>query len=112
MLIALAVVGIAMTAAIQATSQNILATAYLEKKMVASWVGMQALNEIRLGLIPLSGDRIEKHTTMLDADWYWQANIEATANNHIQKLFVNVSQHEDRSKPLATFESYIYNANE
>ncbi len=49
-LIALAIVGIAMTAIIKATSQNIRSTAYLQNKLIAMWVGQQVSNEMLAGI--------------------------------------------------------------
>ena len=52
-LIALAIVSIAMTAIIKATSQNIRSTQYLEHKTLAAWVGEEVLNKARVELLRL-----------------------------------------------------------
>ena len=46
-LIALAIISIALTAIIKASSQNIKDTAYLEDKAIANWVGLEVMNEVK-----------------------------------------------------------------
>lgn len=111
-LIALAIVGIAMTAVIKAASQNIHATAYLQNKSIATWVGQEILNEARVGTLSLPNppDTLKEKTMMLGQTWYWEAHKESTANKHILKLSVDVFNHEPESDdaPIATLETYTY----
>lgn len=114
-LIALAIIGIAMTAIIKATTQNIRSTAYLQNKTIAMWVGSQVLNEARAGILKLpdAPDKRKQMTTMLGQDWYWQANQEATPNKRIYKITVSVFAHENENEeetPLIRLESYVYHA--
>jgi len=93
-LVALAIVGIAMTAMIKVTSQTIRATYYIENKMVAAWVAQTVINEVRAGVRQIT--EAESHslttTTMLGKEWYWQATQEHTPNEHIKKIIVSVFQ--------------------
>jgi general secretion pathway protein I len=112
-LIALAIVGIAMTAIIKATSQNIRSTAYLQNKMIAMWVGQQAMNEVRAGIIQVSSsDSRKQTTTMFDQQWEWVATQEETPNQLIKKIMIKVfkdSNPEDEEiLPIITLESYTY----
>lgn len=111
-LIALAIMSIAMTAIIKATTQNIRSTAYLQNKMMATWVGKYVMNEARLGLIvlPKSSQPVKEKMTLLDRDWYWQAQRDATPNKRIDKIAVDVFEREDdeTASPLVSLESYIY----
>lgn len=108
-LVALAIVGIAMTAIIKAASQNIRSTHYLQNKTTALWVGQNLLNEARLGLIPEQENT--KTTSMLGRDWYSQIEFKETPNKRIKKITVNVSDHEDLGEdeaPLVSLEGYLY----
>lgn len=111
-LIALAIIGIAMTAIIQATTQTIRHTAYLQNKTIALWVGERVLNEARLDLITLpdAPDKRKQMLTMLGQDWYWQAGQEVTANKRIYKITVDVFTQKDEKTPVISLESYRYHA--
>lgn len=113
-LIALAIISIAMTAIIKAATQNIHNLTYLQDKMIATWVGQQALNEVRVRiLMPDSNNNIlQQSTTMLGKEWSWKIKQTETANPRIKKVSVTVypkGKEEDES-PLANLESYIYYA--
>lgn len=107
-LVALAILAIALTAIIKATTQNIKDNVYLQQKTIATWVASNVMNEIRLGLLkaPSAPGEIEDETEMLNLTWKYKANITATANQHIQR--VNVTVEGKNEQPLANLESYIY----
>lgn len=114
-LIALAIVAIAMTAIIKATSQNIRGSTYIKDKTIAMWVGQQVLNEARIGLLQPSKDseKLKAKTKMLNADWYWDLSQSETPNKRIKKVEVRVFTHEvdnDDESPTITMETYIYHA--
>ena len=96
-LIALAIISIAMTAVIKATSQNIHSTSYLQQKTTAMWVGTQVINEARANLLKMdrSSGSQKLTTEMLGKDWYWQTAEEETPNPHIKKIMVKVYENED-----------------
>lgn len=112
-LIALAIISIAMTAVIKATSQNIHSTSYLQRKTIAMWVGSQVINEMRAGLIKSERSSLNQKltTTMLGNEWYWQTEEEETPSPRIKKIKVKVYETEDEeaeAKPIITLESYTY----
>lgn len=112
-LIALAILSIAMTAVIKATSQNIRATTYLQDKTIALWVGQEVLSEAQVGIISLTSDtdRIKQTRTMLGKEWYFTDAQEDTPNKHIKKIRVQVfASREDEASPLINLESYFYHA--
>ena len=116
-LVALAIIAIALTAVIKATSQNIRGTGYLQKKTIALWVAEQAMNEVRVGLVKTSSDsRNDSHEShMLDRDMYWHAIQAATGNKSIKKITINVYDKkdiEDDESPIVTLEGYVYDANQ
>ncbi|MDR3492524.1 MAG: type II secretion system minor pseudopilin GspI [Gammaproteobacteria bacterium] len=106
-LIALAIISIALTAIIKATSQNIRDTAYLQDKMIAHWVGLQVINEVRADVLKLSNSSLSNETEMLGKNWQWQASLADTPNPAIKKIDVSVSR-KDEDKKLLTLSSYKY----
>lgn len=112
-LIALAIVGIALTAVIKTTSQNIRSTTYLQDKTIALWVAQLVLNEARTGVVKLPDppDKKTDEMTMLNRKWYVEASQQATANKRIEKVAVKVFRHknEDEETPIIDLETYIYN---
>lgn len=120
-LIALAIMGIALTAAIKATTQTTHSTAYLQDKIIATWVGENVLNEVATGVLKLSKEqqRTSFKTNMLGRDWYWRAAQEETANHRIEKISVSVSAHENDDENqdedtntfgLVNLETYVYHS--
>lgn len=111
-LIALAIAGIAMTAVIKATSQNILATHHLENKTIALWVGKEVISEIQTELLVLhEGDPVKRTTTMFNKDWTWKAYQVNTPNKRIKKILVQVYENDNEDaepNPIITLESYRY----
>jgi general secretion pathway protein I len=107
-LVALAIIGIAMTAIIKSTSQNIRDTHYLQQKVIANWVATRIINETRAGLINLSKtDELTEETDMLNQTWVWKANVEETPNPNIQSIKVAVFR-KDSDHELIQLSSYIY----
>ncbi len=107
-LIALAIVGIALTAIIKSTSQNIRDTQYLQQKVIANWVAMRIINEARAELIDLSkSNEISDETEMLATFWTWRATVEPTPNPKIQALHVAVFP-KDSDQEIINLSSYLY----
>jgi len=112
-LIALAIISIAMTAVIKATTQNIRETDYLQQKTMAMWVGQNVLNEVRAGVLvlPDGASSLKQETVLLGRPWYWQAFKETTPNKRISKIEVKVFNHEEEQEeatPLIRLETYLY----
>lgn len=107
-LVALAILGIAMTAIIKVASQNIRDTHYLQQKVMATWVAARIINEARAGLINLSkSDEISEETEMLGQSWIWKASIEDSPNPSIKELHVGVF-HKDNNHEIIQLTSYLY----
>ncbi|HSW70249.1 MAG TPA: type II secretion system minor pseudopilin GspI [Gammaproteobacteria bacterium] len=107
-LIALAILGIALTAIIQSASQNIKNTIYLQNRTIAVWVGTYVINSIRIGVIKLSGtpDILSKENQTLGQNFVWEAALDATPNPRIKKIRVDVYHLPGHNKS-AHLESYV-----
>lgn len=112
-LIALAIISIALTAIIKATTQSIRANTYLQNKTIALWIAEEVMSEARLKLLtlPEAPDQLKQNTTVLGRPWHWQASEEITSNPRINKITVNVFADRDEKEgetPLIDLESYVY----
>ena len=112
-LVALAIVGIAMTAIIKAAAQNLRHTSHIQETTMAHWVAQNVLAEAQLGLakLPEAPGKFAKTTQMLDQEWYWQASQIKTPNRRIQKIVVDVFKDKAASEeedPLFTLTGYRY----
>lgn len=110
-LIALAIIAIALTAIVKATTENIRSTSYLQHKTLALWVAEDILNKARTGVITLSGDNDSNDNvvTILGEDWHWKGKSDSSANPHIKKINIDVyASDNDDASPVISLESYVY----
>lgn len=96
-LVALAVVGIAMGAAMSAMSRGVDNLTVLERRTLSSWVAENQISNLRIELMrnlqmptELNGEE-----EMAGRIWYWQANIEATEDEAVNRMLMRVSLRED-----------------
>jgi general secretion pathway protein I len=108
-MIALAIISISLTAVIKATSQNIKDTIYLQNKMTAHWVGMNVMNQVRVGLLKVSSqaNNLEEETEMLGSKWAWTAYTKDTPNPQIKEIHVEVVSLPEK-KQMANLMSFLY----
>lgn len=109
-LIALAIVGIALTAVIKAASQSIRSTDYLQNKAIAVLVAKNLLSEARTNVLrlPDAPGKLNETSEVLGKAWYWTAYQERTPNKHIKKIMIDVYTQEARTSPIISLESYRY----
>jgi general secretion pathway protein I len=108
-LIALAILSIALTAMIKATSQTIKNTIYIQEKTIAHWVGLKVMNEALSGFItlPTQSDSLSDTTEMLGENWDWEAHTQATQVPTISRIQVDVFQQPHHLK-MTSLVSYRY----
>lgn len=108
-LIALAILSIALTAVIKSASENIRNTLYLQNRTIATWIGTNVINSIRIGVIkaPSAPDKLSQDDQTLGQNWTWKAMINVTPNPLIKQITVDVYHQPDNNK-FAHLESYLY----
>lgn len=111
-LVALAIIAIAMTAAIKAISVDIRGISHLQEKTMALWVGEQVINEARVGALTLpSHESLHEETLLLGRTWYWVLSQAATPNPRIKEVTVRVyatqEDAEQGESHLITLTSYL-----
>ncbi len=104
-LIALAILSIALTAIIKSTSQTIRNTLYLQNRMIATWVGTDVINQIRLRLLTIA-EPLKQESYTLGQTWIWEASVNPTPNPRIKQIVVDVYEQPGNSK-MAHLESYF-----
>lgn len=97
-LVSLAIIAIALTAIIKATSTNISNTTRVKSKAISHMVQMNAVSMLQLNLIPISGQTINQSTVMFHQKWYWKARVLPTPSYHIKQLLITISD-----KPTGPF---------
>ncbi|GEM_PF-1063301 len=105
-LLALAVIAIALTALLKATSQNTIFTQRLKEKSIGHWVAQQGIASIQIGLVVIALNQENTQSmVMAGKKWYWRALITPTSIKKMQKISVQVSQKEatDFSEPLIAY---------
>jgi general secretion pathway protein I len=91
-LLALAVIAIALTALLKASSQDVSFTHRIKQKTISHWVALQAVTNIQLGIITIPPGQPSTHVvSMLDTRWYWRAEQTSTPTDNIKKITILVS---------------------
>lgn len=89
-LIALTILAISLTAISHATNMNITNTKRLHDLTIAGWVMDDALNAIELGVIKAPTGEIKQRSTMADDKFEWQANINPSQIDGLNKVKLSV----------------------
>lgn len=94
-LLALAVIAIALTSLIKATSQTVANTQRIKEKTISHWIAMQGVAMVQLKMFPITASQdVTKVTSMLGQRWYWRAHINQTRVKSVQQITITVSKHQ------------------
>lgn len=94
-LLALAIIGIALTALLKATAQNISNTQRIKEKTISHWVAMQGISMIQMGLVqPVESQESTEVTTMFGQRWYWRTKLSRTPVKTMQQITITVSKNQ------------------
>lgn len=109
-LIALAIIAIALTALLKATSQDVVYTERIKENSIGHWVAMQGISMVQLGLLSIQpGEEASQVTAMFGERWYWRAKLSPTPVKRMQKIEIMISKNQSGpfSAPLIGYK-YIY----
>ncbi len=103
-LVALAIIAIALTAIIKASSSDIEDSIYLQNKNIAVILANNILSEAKLGLI---SPATNQPTKLLNTDLYWTLIKNTTPDVHVQQLTVTIKS-APNTNPLLTVWGFSY----
>jgi general secretion pathway protein I len=106
-LVALAVVAIALTAAVQAAARISADGAYLRDQTLAHWVAMNKLAELQLDAVwPAPGQ--QRGVYSLGArDWYVTLRVSATPDADVRRVDIGVRADPQAPDPLVELVSFV-----
>jgi len=91
-LVALAIIAIAYTALLKSMATQVNNEQRLQEKITAHWVGMQAIAQLQLGEINLSGYLpATQSTSWLGQKYYYRMQASRTPVKNIQHITVSIS---------------------
>ncbi|MFC7780597.1 GspI family T2SS minor pseudopilin variant LspI [Legionella taurinensis] len=95
-LLALAVVAIALTALLKATSQDVANTQRIKEKTISHWIAMHGVAMVQLGLLTVPPNQeITQVTSLLGQRWYWRVKLSPTAlGKAVQQMTISVSKNQ------------------
>ncbi len=105
-LVALAVFAIAITALVQAGTRRADNVGYLRDRTLANWIASDRITALRLeGGWPEVGTQ-EGEVEMAGRAWYWTARVEATPEEAVRRVEVEVSKKAD-AEPVSSVTGYL-----
>jgi len=106
-LVALAILAVALSAAIQTSVINAENARYLRDKTLAHWVAMNVVTEIRLRGEWLSVGKKTSTAMMADREWFWKLQISETIDEKLRRLEIRVYYNSDSKEPLTILTAFI-----
>jgi len=100
-LIALVVLGLALTALVHAAGVSVRDFAGLRERSYAGWIASNVLTEARLrDRLPATGRR-DGQQRFAGREWYWRLEVEGTQDVRIRRMAVQVFTDAQRTDPVA-----------
>jgi general secretion pathway protein I len=106
-LVALAVLAIALSAAIKVTTQNAENTGYLRDRTLAHWVAMNLLTDIQVREEWPALGKKEGTAMMADRKWFWLIKSSKTADKELRRLDVQIFYERKDDEPIAVLVGFI-----
>lgn len=108
-LVALAVIGVAMAAAIRAVSAVTEGSFELKRHLAGGWVAQNRLNEYRaLGVFPELGNR-EGDAQQAGMQFRWRESVTPTPNRSFRRVEVKVYPAQQPDYAVTTLVGYLAN---
>ena len=103
-LIALAIMAIALTALVKASSFDVKDANYLKQKNISAWVASNINTQLQTGFLAASSQQGTEN--LFRQNWPWQVKRSKTADTSVDKLTIIVRA-TPQGPPLTTLESFI-----
>jgi general secretion pathway protein I len=106
-LVALAVVALALSAAVTAAGQNVRNVALLRDRTLAHWVAMDRIAELQLSGDWAGPGKREGDTVLAGHEWHWSLAISTTDDSDVQRLDVEVRRSRDDERVIDSMIAYL-----
>lgn len=106
-LVALAVVAIALTAAVTAVGQDARNVTLLRDRTLAHWVAMDRIAEAQLSDDWPGVGKREGDTVMAGQEWHWTFAVSATDDDDVRRLDVEVRHTPREKRALTSMIAYL-----
>ncbi len=106
-LVALAILAIALSAAIKVSTENVENASYLRDRTLAHWVAMNILTEIQIKAVWPSLGKKTGTTMMAEREWFWIMNTSDTVDKELRRVEIKVFYKKDDENALSLLVGFI-----
>ncbi len=106
-IVALAVIAFALSAAVSAVSGNTRNAAGLQQRTYAHWVAMNQMAELHASRQWPSTRTTRGSSLMARHEWYWSMQVSTTPDKNVRRVDITVRVEEDDESPLVTLTGFV-----
>ena len=106
-LVALAILAIALSAAIKVSTENVENASYLRDRTLAHWVAMNILTEIQIKAVWPSLGKKTGTTMMAEREWFWIMETSDTIDKELRRVEIKVFHKKDDENALSLLVGFI-----
>ena len=106
-LVALAILAIALSAAIKVSTANVENASYLRDRTLAHWVAMNILTEIQIKEVWPSLGKKTGTTMMAEREWFWIMNTSNTIDKELRRVEIKVYYKQEDENALSLLVGFI-----
>lgn len=106
-IVALAVIAFALSAAVSGVSGNTRNAAGLQQRTYAHWVAMNQLTELQASRQWPATRTTRGSSLMARHEWHWTMEVVRTPDKNVRRVDIRVRADEDAESPLVTLTGFI-----
>jgi len=106
-IVALAVIAFALSAAVSAVSGNTRNAAGLQQRTYAHWVAMNQMAELHASRLWPSTRTTRGSSLMARHEWYWSIRVSITPDKNVRRVDISVRADEDDESPLVSLTGFV-----
>ncbi len=106
-IVSLAILAIALSAVVKATTSYTRNLGSLRDTTLAHWVAVNKMNEITLSRTWPKAGRIKGSTTMANRDWAWSVDVQNTPDADVRRLEIEVRADAADEDPISSLIGFV-----
>lgn len=106
-LVALIVLAISLSAAIQTSTVSIENTRYLRNKTFAHWVAMNVVTELQVRNEWLNIGKKTGSALMAEREWFWEIQVFETMDKELRRLEIRVYEDRNFKESLTVLTAFL-----